>query len=84
MVSEIRLIIRTSVGRRAALIMTTQEAMTHIRELLHKDQEYAFGWYSNLIMPMIDAGVTREIAEDAVGRIMYNFFQLKKEQYQTP
>ena len=38
---------------------------------------YAYTWWCNLVMPVIDAGGSRQVAEDAAYHIMLNAFRFK-------
>lgn len=51
------------------------------REDVRADKHYAHTIYCNLVMPIIDAGVKRPVAEDATERIMHLWFGVKKEHY---
>lgn len=52
-------------------------AMHVLSEEVQSDRtqgSYAYSWWCNLVMPVIDAGGTREVAEIAASTIMFNAF----------
>lgn len=57
-----------------SVIIPTDLAFKTLATAIKNDDEYAWTWYCNFLMPMIDSGCSRKKSEEACGRIMYNFF----------
>ena len=58
-------------------------AFEQLKEQVTADHNYAYSLYCNLVMPMIDSGIIRDLAEDAAQQIMSNWFGLKKRTLRT-
>lgn len=47
-------------------------AMKTVIDAITQDDSYRWSWWCNLVMPMIDAGATRETAERGAAQFLYN------------
>ena len=50
--------------------------MVNLTKQLQSDEDYAWGWYCNLLMSVVDAGGNREIAKEASRRFMKLAFDI--------
>jgi hypothetical protein len=55
--------------------------MADLAHIMHADPDYAWAWHCNLAMPIHDAGMDIEKANEVAGNLMYAFFGVRREGY---
>ncbi len=54
--------------------MNVRIAMETLKRELIRDEDYAYGWFCNLKMSYVDAGVSQEKARDSALSFMHRAF----------
>lgn len=55
----------------------TGRAVRHLMRVMAEDRDYAWSWHCNLAMPMSDAGVPIQKANEIAERLMRHIFGVK-------